>query len=148
MVPEKVCQKYRWFEETLCQLMSWYAMNRIYESRTDHPLPQLDKFYSQMPDYINDDQRTRAPLAGVPLPTFIQTNLQHLQANCYNRAMNRTIAYELYPLFLKNPGLWKIIPSLHTLTNDMSLSDALNRLCRTLNSKESGSDQLIKWLLK
>ena len=148
MVPEKVCEKYRWFEETLCQMMSWYAMNRIYEDRDSHPIPlhKFDEFYKEMPQYIENDQRDRISLKGMSLSAFVREHLQYLQKICYDRPMNSAIAYELYPLFLKTPKLWKIVPSLHTLTDDMPLPDALKCLCRTIDVEKSGRDQLINRL--
>lgn len=148
MIPENVCEKYRWFEETVCQMMSWYTMDKIYESRIKRPLqlPEFEVFYKQMPQYIKDDQRGRIIMNGKSLSIFIRENLQYLQKTYDDRPMNKAIAYDLYPLFLETPDLWKIVPILHTLTDNMSLPDAINSLFRSIDAEKSRCDQLIQRL--
>lgn len=146
MIPGDVCKSYRWFEETLCQMMSWYALKSLYCSRSERTTLLYPGLYAAIPDYVKSVQADRVPIKGRSLSDFIRLNLPHLQAECYDRSMNRAVAYEIYPLFLNTPDLWKIVPSLHTLTDDTSLPDALAGLCRTLDVEKSRCDQFIKSL--
>ena len=148
MIPKEVCESYRWLEESLCEAMSWYAMDRIYRSRDDRYLPQLRKLYPNMPNYIKERQKERISLDGVPLSAFIRTNLAYLQKGPYNRPMNKAIAYELYPLFSEDPELWKIIPVFHTLTDNMSLPDGLRHLSLSFGIEKYRCDQFMKRLLE
>ena len=145
MVPGEVCKSYRWFEETLCQMMSLYTLKFLYCSRSERTAlyPGL---YAAIPGYIKMIQSDRTPIKDMSLSEFIRFNLLHLQAECYDRPMNRAIACELYPLFLKTPELWKIVPSLHTLTDDMTLAAGIKSLLGTIGVEEPGGNQLMKRL--
>lgn len=146
MVPDEVCKSYRWFEETLCQMMSWYTLKALYCSRSKRKTLLYPGLYADIPGYIKRNQSDRTPVEDMSLSDFIRSNLLHLQAECYDRPMNRAIACELYPLFLKTPGLWKIVPALHTLTDDMSLPEALECIGLTLDVEKSRRDEFIKRL--
>ena len=146
MIPGEVSKSYRWFEETLCQIMSWYAMKFLYCSRFTRTTGLYSGLSQAIPKYIAKEQTDRVSTGGLTLSHFIRKNLNYLHLNCYDRRMNRAIAYEMYPLFLETPGLWGVVPFLHSLTDEMSLSDALTGLCRTIDVEESRRDQFIQRL--
>lgn len=146
VIPRKVCETYRWFEETLCQAMSWYILGELLKRRTSFPIKQIECLYEEINGYVSRDQRQRTPLPNHSLGAFLAANLSHLQADCYDREMNRAIAYELYPLFMKNPELWKIVPHLHRLRDGMSLSDAISYLIRRSRLKKDVAQQLLERL--
>lgn len=143
MVPAEVCSPYRWFEETLCQAMSWYTLQRIYNLGDNNPLPWLSELCRQDPTYISSSQHRRIPLNSASLSAFISQRLPHLQGNCYDRDTNRTIAYEVYPLLEEHPSLWLIVPHLAKLRPDMSLSDAIHFLLQEAGAEEPGGHQLL-----
>lgn len=129
MVNGKVCESYRWFEETLCQMMSWYTLLSIYCSRDTAPCEVLAANYDKMPHYLNQGIK-QARLDGIPISEFVSGNLEHLQKECYNRPVNAAIAHELFPLFIKNPELWSIVPFLDQIRESNQLSDALRTLIK------------------
>lgn len=133
MIPRDVCDKYRWLEETLAQMMSWYSMLHIYQSRETAPCKSLESSYGKMMEYIENDRAKRDNLHGFSVSEFVSANLSRLQANCYNRPMNAAIAHEIYDLFCEHDVLWKIVPFLDQLRPDMALIGALRTLCGLAN---------------
>ena len=129
MVPSGVCQEYRWLEETLCQMMSWYALQKILDSRDTAPINALRGEYGNLPKYLANSMSDRYPIAPDQLPELLPTWLPHLRDTCYDRRLNRTIASGIYPLFLAAPQLWQIVPALCRLTPEMDLASALGFLC-------------------
>jgi len=133
MVPEPVCSSYRWFEETLCCAMSWYTLQQLYNIRSMLPVPAFMAHYETVPIYIQESMNNRTPLSGNSFSSFVGNNLQHLREDCYDRSMNAAIAYQIYPLICECPELWRIVPQLHTLTDNMNLLEALNHLMLAAN---------------
>lgn len=148
MVPDKVCENFRWFEETLCEAMSWYALLKIEERSKFAPIAELLPLYSKIGEYVSTAQAKRIRIANKPISSFIAENLPFFQKNCYNRGANAAIAYDIFPLFQEKPELWKIVPSLHILADNMSLHDALSCLLKAADVVESVGDQLIQRMLE
>lgn len=146
MVTDNPVVEYRWLDETLAHMMSWYAMNAIYDTRNTRNIVQLSPLYETMPGYINDDMKQRDDLCGEPVAVYIQRNLEYLRENFEDRYKNRAIAYEIYPLFREHPELWKIVPFLDQLTPDMTLESALQVLCSLANIPSCVLDLLTKRL--
>lgn len=128
MVPSDVCENYQWLDETLAQMMSWYAMHRIHRTRESNPCEVLIPFYDSMVHYIEKDMNDRDDLQGASLSQFICQHWEHLCNDPYDRPRNNAIAYEIYPIFCEYPELWGIVPFLNRLTPDMTLEDALRTL--------------------
>lgn len=133
MITGDTVEEYRWLDETLAEMMSWYAMQRIYESRENRKLIQLSTLYKTMPAYITSIMEDRDGLHGKSIAEYIQQNLGYLQKSWEDRRKNRTIACEIYPLFLKHPELWKIVPFLDQLKSGVTLIDSLRTLCGLAN---------------
>lgn len=146
MVPGDTVVEYRWFNETLCQAMSWYAMQRIYQTRKDHPCEALESAYEEMGDYIRSDMRNRANLHGSSVSWFIQQNWEYLRQHWTDYSKNRSIAYSIYVLLCKHPEMWKIVPFLDQLTPDMSLKDAIKHLFDLARIPGSSCDLLTQRL--
>lgn len=146
MVPDEVCESYRWFEETLCEAMSWYVLLKISERGKTAPIHELDSVYASMNGYVANQQSKRIKIQTNSLSHFISRNLSYFKKECYNRAANASIAYEIFPLFLDHPKLWNIVPHLHTLSDDMPLSDAIWSISYAAGVVEEGGNELIKRL--
>lgn len=146
MVTGDTVDEYRWLNETLAQMMSWYAMQRIYESLDVRKLKQLSMYYDGMPSYISDNMEDRDDLHGKTIAEYIQLNLGYLRKNWEDRRKNRTIACEIYPLFCEYDVLWKIVPFLDQLRAKMTLESALRTLCDVANISPDASDLLTQRL--
>lgn len=144
MVPSEVCAAYRWFEETLCQAMSWFILQRLYDKRVASPCRELAMLYPAIEDYIRHDMRKRCSLHGLSLPDYLAQNQLHLRELCYDRERNAAIAYEIYPLLTKYPALWTIIPHLHKLSPSMNLSEAILFLIRAADVEKDGGDKFMQ----
>ena len=146
MVPGRVCQRFRWLEETLCNLMSLFMLQRIQSQRSSHPLDALVSLYPYIDSYLSASFTPRYNLRGQSLSSFVARHLDLLEEYEYNRELNRTVAVELLPLFEEFESLWHLVPCLDQLSSEMSLPDALRFLCTVSGIEESGSEQLINRL--
>lgn len=142
-----VCSEYQWLDETLCQTMSWYSMKWIQENFHVELQDLLPYFCEKVPEYISADMETRECLSKMTIAEFISHHWNHFRHEPYDREKNRTIAYELYPLFCSYPILWKIIPFLACLTSDMSLDTAITTLCNLADIPSLPQELLFKLLL-
>lgn len=124
MVPADVCAPYRWFEETLCQAMSWVSLVEIRKMSSVTPCYELTNLYSAIDEYVECDMDNRCSFTGA-LPKFISQNLAHLKADCEDRPMNNAIAYSLFPVLQEYPELWNIIPHLDKMNGDIPLRENL-----------------------
>lgn len=145
MIPHDVCAPYRWFEETLCETMSWYALNWISKNKDRYQSYPFFSLIGETDRYISDIQTNRI-YTNDPIPLFLSHNLTNLKSNCYNRPLNTTFAYSIYPYFLQCPVLWNIVPHLHTINSDMSFHDALLHILRAGSVPQDLGDQFIKSL--
>lgn len=144
----RVCQTYRWLSETLCELMSWYALNWIAEHEKTCYLWSFHGLYELIPGHIEGAQKERTDHGGLSTASIIEKEIVHLQSDWYDRELNREIALGLYPLFLTSPQLWQIVLYLPELTDEMSLCDAVDLLCSNAELSEAMTSKLRTLLLE
>lgn len=129
VIHASVCDHYRWLEESMCELMSWCVLFWVYNHREDFSLSTCVRIYDTFPSYISNSQQDCIDIKDIPLGRFISQNAAYLQRECYDRRMNRAIANELFPLFVKYPELWHIVLQLPLLTDEMPLDEAVPLIC-------------------
>lgn len=142
MVPSEVCAPYRWLEETLCEMMSWFILRQISLHPEAEHIFELGPLYSKICGYIEDSQAKRDPAATDPISSYISSRLSTLQGDCYDRSANASIAYALLPLFIQYPALWHIVPHLCELSTNTPLSNAIDQLCKAASVEETWCNQL------
>lgn len=147
VIHQPVCAHYRWLEETLCELMSWCVLSWIYANRVSAPLSTMNGIYDSIPRYISNSRQDRLDLGGFPLHLFVAKNLTHLRSDCYDRRLNRSIANELFPLFLTHPELWQIVFRLPYLSNTVSLYTALHFICDMSGTSKDLRNDLVRLLV-
>lgn len=116
----------QWFEETLCETASLYALQRLADRwEVSPPSPRwanearkLRRFYNHL---IAEGHR-QLP-AHTPLHVWLRENEQRLREDPYLRKENEVMAKLLLPLFQDNPQNWE---ALHYLNLDPA--DARNTL--------------------
>ena len=145
MVPGNVCGPYRWFEEPLCETMSWYALQWIADNRARYTRASFASLIDGIGDYISQCQAVRAVFDGPP-SSYLPQYLEHLKGSPYDRALNSAVAYAIYPFFLQTPVLWKIVLFLNTLKPDMSLKDALSHLFRIAAIPDDPGNKIVQAL--
>lgn len=100
----------QWFEETLCETASLYALTRVagaWELVAPSPVwakraPRLRAFY----DRLMAEETRRLP-DGTSFAAWLAENERNLRANPYLRAKNDLVAKRLLPLFESDPKRWR-----------------------------------------
>lgn len=100
----------KWFEESLCELASMYALKRLAETwQTEPPMPEGQAFAPHLQSYLDDLLKKN------PLPenrTFAQWYAQHaneLHNTATKRDLNSVVARELLPLVVEKPEYWEAV---------------------------------------
>lgn len=141
MIPPHLCYHYLWFEETLCQLMSWVAFQHIRDSVLDkrgQDYAELFKQFTERPHYIENTKRERDMNYTEPLSAYIRERIGELFNNRYNRAVNSAVALRLLPLFEQHPEFWQIAPLIAELNDTMAFPEAIAFLIHRANLADSG----------
>ncbi|HLY10776.1 MAG TPA: hypothetical protein VKW04_15845 [Planctomycetota bacterium] len=110
-----------WFEESLCEVASLYALARMSETWSTRPpyenwrdyAPQLKKYRDER---IEGSGEKLPP--GVTLEAWFREKEPKLRENPHLRAANLTIAAALLPAFEEAPEHWEALKSLNTLHGD------------------------------
>ena len=116
----------KWFEESLCELASLYAMRRMSESWVDDPPYSNWKDYRHsIKDYVDKIIDSREKLTAKDLASYYQTHRETLRKSSTERALNGTIALALLPLFEAEPSHWGAIRYLNVTPakKDLTLKD-------------------------
>ncbi len=94
-----------WFEETLCELASLFALRSMAETwQTSPPYPNWRDYSVSLRDYAADLETKYALPEDHALDAFVAEHLDHLRANPTDRAKNGSIAVALLPLFEAEPA--------------------------------------------
>lgn len=111
----------QWFEETLCETASLYALRRVagtWELAATSPIwakraPRLRTFY----DRLMAEETRRLP-DGTSFAAWMTENEHNLRANPYLRAKNDLVAKRLLPLFESDPKRWRSLAYMNLDRND------------------------------
>lgn len=99
-----------WFEESLCELASMFAMRRMGETwKTDPPFGHWKNYAPSLTKYANDVIAKGQLPKGKTLAQWYQENKKKLLFNATHRNLNRFVAVELLPLFEKDPSRWEAV---------------------------------------
>ena len=101
-----VPQQLRWFEESLCELASYFFLPRIGDLwKTNPPYPNWKDYAENFREYSLNDQQKATPfdLAFLDNPSV----LVYLIQNEYDRPKNAYVAIELWNLSLIPPSIRK-----------------------------------------
>lgn len=117
-----------WFEETICHLSSMYHLHIL--------SLQWESLIAGRPHWVQVLQKhqnalllkTPQLLSATQHPGYLRTWLPILEQQSYHRDYYNALAAKMYPLFVENPHLWKII--LHF--GDMRQRDSLEVLFQHL----------------
>lgn len=136
-----------WFEETICELSSMYHIHNIYKAWSSYPTFSTQNIKAPIfRDYL-DGLLSRAMEKGlrvghIPLQTILQSWDSLLRENVYHRDHYNAIAARMFPLFLENPYLWKMILHIGDSRQWNSQEELFAHLER--NADDSYSDSLIQ----
>ena len=133
-----VPQQLRWFEESLCELASYFFLPRIGDIwKTNPPYPNWVDYAENFRKYTIHDQQKATPF---DLDFSDNPNtLAHLIQNEYDRPKNSYVALKLMPVFESNPCLWSVVHLIKSVPKNLTFSDSL-RCWRDLSPKEFRGD--------
>jgi hypothetical protein len=96
-----------WFEETLCESASLFALRRMaVEWKTKAPYPNWTSYSSALGDYAADRIK-KYDSQKDPVSEFYQMHKAELEENANNRELNGYMALKLLPMFEKTPSAWQ-----------------------------------------
>jgi len=118
----------KWFEESICEVASLFAMRRMAESwEVDPPYPHWKNYSASLQTYA-DDRIAKAQLAeGMALGQWYRQHRLALRAAKLDRAKCHIVAVQLLPLFEASPEHWPAVSALNkeVLTEEDSFQDYL-----------------------
>jgi hypothetical protein len=120
----------QWFEETLCETASLFALKSLAETWDTSPAsPEIvgrGKSLRRFFEHLIAEGHRQLP-AYAPLASWLQENQDDLRNNPYLRDKNDVVANLLLPLFQSNPQNWDALTYLNLNPDDArsSLEDYL-----------------------
>ena len=109
--------KHRWFEESLCELASLFALHRIAETWLENPpaaVVQAVEFASWHRNYAERIQRKGALSNDLLLSDWFRENVGSLEADSNDLAKRSVLAVAMLPKFRTQPTLWRDCGDLNT----------------------------------
>ncbi|MFW6161226.1 MAG: hypothetical protein ACODAJ_00565 [Planctomycetota bacterium] len=104
----------KWFEESLCELASLYALRRMAETwRVQPPYPNWRGFAKHLRAYANDRIRKSQLPDDTTLAAWYRANKAALRKEPCDRARNNVVAVALLPLFEAEPQHWAALEDLN-----------------------------------
>lgn len=124
MIPSDVCSSLRWFEESICELASYFFVPKLTdlwkEKDISFKTSSGELYANTFVPYIKNDMAK-----SVPFDIYSNENIEYLEHNCYEREMNKHIANILLPIFSKTPETWHAIPCLCKIPPNQTLLNSL-----------------------
>ncbi|MCL1909632.1 MAG: hypothetical protein FWG05_01715, partial [Kiritimatiellaeota bacterium] len=102
-----------WFDETLCELASLWALNRMSEDwlAGGAPFERWNYYGVHFKEYLdNHIAGTRTFGSPEEFAAWLHTELPDLRKHKELRDRNTTVAVQLLPLFIEKPQLWEVMP--------------------------------------
>lgn len=124
-IPKSVPSPLRWFEESICELASYYFLPVI--SKLWFVFPPYPNWKSYAPAFeecIVEDAK-KAVAFDLNFSNPDNPNLNALSLHEYDRPKNAYIAQNLLPIFQADPTLWKELPLLCQLPKEACFVESL-----------------------
>jgi hypothetical protein len=120
----------RWFEESLCETASLFALRKMAEVwAVRPPYPNWRSYSKSLASYADERiEKARLP-AGKTLAAWFHEESEHLYANAALRDKNTTVAVALLPLFEREPQHWEAVSYLNARKppKDQTFADFLKQ---------------------
>jgi len=118
----------KWFEESLCETASLFALRRMADTwQADPPYPNWKSYAPSLSSYAAERIAASALPAGKAFPQWYKENADALRANSTDRPRNTLVATVLLPLFEAQPDAWETVTWLNeeNFTGDYTFADHL-----------------------
>lgn len=108
---EKTPRQCKWFEESVCEMASLFALRRMAKTwRTRPPWPNWRSYAPALQSYADDCLKRTARLPeNTTLAQWYRSHAKELQSNPNHRDRNKVVAAALLPLFEKSPESWEAV---------------------------------------
>lgn len=116
-----VARHNQWFEETLCETASLYALGSLAEQwALAPPEPRLSGYAGHLRRFFGElvAERHRNLPAGTPLGEWLHDHEAGLSEDPYQREQNDLVAKSVLPLFFVDPNAWDAITYLNLHPGD------------------------------
>lgn len=112
----------KWFEETVCETASLFAMRAMSEAWSDDPpYPHWREYRHSIRGYVDDVIAKRGKIYEIytdGLRGFYQNHKEELRKNAGNRELNGTMAIVLLRVFQDKPESWEAVRWLNSVPAD------------------------------
>ena len=128
----------KWFEESICELASLFALRRMTDVWAQKPpYPNWKSYAPYLKEYAQERIKKAALPEGTTLAKWYEDNAPVLAANAVDRDRNTTVAATLLPLFEAAPEKWEAVTWLNgeKLTKLHSFQDYLEAWRRNCPEK-------------
>lgn len=137
-----------WFEECICELSSMYHLHSLALHYKASPIANIQRYAISVHDYLDKRMKVEQNIASdVILPGFLSKWAPLLQEQEYHREHYRAIAARIFPLFIENPCLWKIILHFGDMRNWHTLEELFQHLSLNVTPDYSESLEKLRLLL-
>lgn len=111
-----------WFEETLCECASLFALRRMaVEWKTNAPYSNWKSYSPSLRSYADDRIKKHAARKD-PTSDFYNSHKKKLEQNPTDRNLNGYMAVRLLPLFEENPSAWQSLRYINLGPREENLS--------------------------
>jgi hypothetical protein len=114
-----------WFEESICEVSSLFALGRMAEQwKVRAPYKNWTGYAKELQKYRDEriSTRTEKIPEGTTLPAWFQAQESKLRADAHLRQVNLEIAVALLPLFEEAPEHWECVRFLNAVQGDATRS--------------------------
>lgn len=99
-----------WFQETLCEMASRFALSRMAETwQTSPPYPNWKDYAKSLQSFLDDLQKNDRLPKGKTLAQWYHENHEALRANSIDRHRNNVVAAELWKMLDAQPEHWEAV---------------------------------------
>jgi hypothetical protein len=99
-----------WFQETLCEMASRFALSRMAETwKTSPPYPNWKDYSVSLREYLDNLQKNDRLPEGKTLAQWYRDNAEALRANSTDRPRNNVVAAELWKMLDAQPEHWEAV---------------------------------------
>ncbi|MEA3368409.1 MAG: hypothetical protein U9R68_09885, partial [Planctomycetota bacterium] len=104
----------KWFEESVCETASLFALRRMAEVwKTDPPYPNWRDYAPHLREYAGNRTKDARLPADTTLADWYARHADHLRKEACDRPKNEIVAGALLPLFEEKPARWAAVQYLN-----------------------------------
>ncbi|MCH7725993.1 MAG: hypothetical protein IH991_05860 [Planctomycetes bacterium] len=112
-----------WFEESLCETASLFALRRMAETwKTKPPYQNWKSYSTALKTYTDDRLKSTKSLEGTSLATWYRKHELSLRKTATDREKNQVVAVAVLKLLETNPQHWQAISYLNQWDKNRELS--------------------------